>query len=214
MPLIRTIQIDPGTLLGVWQIAEPADFFEERVQVQASIHHPHKRLQHLAGRYLLTSLFADFPLADIRISNNRKPVLTDGRFHFSISHCGDYAAAIISRHGSVGIDIEEMQPTIEKIAPKFLNRAERAFIDPLRALAHKTICWSAKEAVYKWYGHGGIDFKEHIRLQPFPCRPAGLIHCHFHKGGDQAVLQLQYLLEDKLCLAWTLAADAVPAGAK
>lgn len=207
MPLIRTIQIDPETRLGVWQIEESADFFETRVQVQSTIHHPHKRLQHLAGRYLLTSLFADFPIADIRITHNRKPVLTDGRFHFSISHCEDYAAAIISRTCSVGIDIERMQPTIEKISGKFLNDAERAFIDPTRELAHKTICWSAKEAVYKWYGLGGIDFRADICLQPFPCRPAGFIHCDFEKGDDKALLHLQYLLEDDLCLAWTLATE-------
>ncbi len=207
MPLIRTIQIDPGTRLGVWKIAESADFFEERVQVQSYIHHPHKRLQHLAGRYLLTSLFTDFPVSDIRISNSRKPVITDGRFHFSISHCEDYAAAIISRHASVGIDIEKMQPTIEKISAKFLSEQERAFIDPVRTLAHKTICWSAKEEVYKWYGHGGIDFKENIRLQVFPCRPTGHIHCQFEKGADKAMLQLQYLLENDICLAWTLVAE-------
>ena len=30
-----------------------------------------------------------------------------------------------------------------------------------------TLCWSGKEAVYKWYGLGGVDFKEHIRLRQF-----------------------------------------------
>jgi hypothetical protein len=28
-----------------------------------------------------------------------------------------------------------------------------------------TLCWSAKEAIYKWYGNGGVDFKKHIQLK-------------------------------------------------
>ena len=208
MPLIRTIQMDQGTRLGVWKIGEQEheSFFRSRVNISPEIHHPHKRLQHFAGRYLLLELFPDFPIKEIRVMNSRKPVLQCNSFHFSISHCRDYVAAIVSKKAAVGIDIEAMQPKIEKVAHKFLRPEERAFMDPHHTLAHKTICWSAKEAVYKWYGLGSIDFKEHIQLEPFLFQPAGFISCNFNRLDTNARLYLQYYImegEEGMCLAWT-----------
>lgn len=203
MPLIRTIQINPGTRLGVWKISEEEDFFREKVNISPAIHHPHKRLQHFAGRYLLLTLFPGFPIGNIQIMHSRKPYLECNSFHFSISHCGDFVAAIVSQNGAVGIDIEQVQPKIEKVSHKFLSPEERAFIDPLQSLPHKTVCWSAKEAVYKWYGLGSVDFKENMVLEPFTFQPNGFITCNFNKADKNARLYLQYLLENGLCLTWT-----------
>jgi phosphopantetheinyl transferase len=198
--------MDPGTRLGVWKIGEQEDFFRSRVNISAEIHHPHKRLQHFAGRYLLLELFPDFPIREIRITNSRKPVLQSNSFHFSISHCRDYVAAIVSKKTAVGIDIEAMQPKVERVSHKFLSPDEQAFMDARNTLAHKTICWSAKEAVYKWYGLGGIDFKEDIHLEPFRFQPAGFISCNFNRLDTNARLYLQYYImegEEGMCLAWT-----------
>lgn len=196
--------MDRDTKLGVWKIGEEEDFFRTRVNISPEIHHPHKRLQHFAGRYLLLALFPDFPVADIRIMDSRKPYLHGNHFHFSISHCGDHVAAVISRQRAVGIDIETVKEKIATVAHKFLGPAEQAFIHPHHALVHKTICWSAKEAVFKWYGLGSVDFKEHMRLEPFPFQPAGFITCNFNKTDKIARLYLQYLLDGEMCLAWTV----------
>jgi phosphopantetheinyl transferase len=198
--------MDPGTRLGVWKIGEQEAFFRSRVNISPEIHHPHKRLQHFAGRYLLLELFPEFPVKDIRIMNSRKPYLESNSFHFSISHCQDYVAAIISKKSTVGIDIEAIQPKIERVSHKFLSPPERVFMDPEQTLAHKTICWCAKEAVYKWYGLGGIDFKEDIHLEPFSFQPAGFISCNFNRLDTNARLYLQYYIiegEEGMCIAWT-----------
>ncbi|QHS60122.1 4'-phosphopantetheinyl transferase family protein [Chitinophaga agri] len=207
MPLIRTIQINPACRLGVWRIAEDEAFFREKVNISPAIHHPHKRLQHFAGRYLLQELFPGFPLSSIQIMQSRKPYLECNTLHFSISHCGDNIAAIVSSEGAVGIDIEEVKPKIEAVSHKFLSPEESAFIDPVNALPHKTICWSAKEAVYKWYGLGSVDFKENMQLAPFIFQPRGFLTCNFNKADKNARLYLQYLLEDGLCLTWTNASE-------
>lgn len=203
MPLIRTIQIDPETRLGVWKIEEQEDFFRTRVTISRDIHHLHKRLQHFAGRYLLVTLFPGFPMQQITVSNSRKPVLMCDSHHFSISHCGDHVAAIVSTKAAVGIDIESVQDKIERVSHKFLSPAERTFIDPAHALPHKTICWSAKEAMFKWYGLGSVDFKENMRLQPFVYQQAGFITADFMKQDSNTRLYLQYIMENDLCLAWT-----------
>jgi len=61
VPLFYQHTINATTKLGIWQIEEEESFFLAKVPLQRNITHPHKRLQHLAGRYLLQYLFPDFP---------------------------------------------------------------------------------------------------------------------------------------------------------
>lgn len=128
MPLYFQQDIDETTRLALWKIEEEEAFFSQHVPLQRAITHPHKRLQHLAGRYLLKYLFSDFPIALIQIADTRKPYLKDEVYHFSISHCGDFAGVIVSKNRRVGIDIELFTPKIEKIAHKFVTDVEWAVL--------------------------------------------------------------------------------------
>ena len=123
MPLFYQHNINETSKLAVWHITEPEEFFLRSVPLKRDVSHAQKRLQHLAGRYLLRELFPDFPLEEILIADTRKPYLADEKYHFSISHFGHYAAAIASRTSRVGVDIEKASPTIEKIRNKFLSAA-------------------------------------------------------------------------------------------
>ena len=106
MPIFYQQDIDTYTRLAIWKLEEAEDFFLKAVPLQREITHPHKRLQHLAGRWLLKYLFPEFPLELIRIADTRKPFLENEIFHFTISHCVDYAAVIVSEKCRVGVDIE------------------------------------------------------------------------------------------------------------
>jgi 4'-phosphopantetheinyl transferase EntD len=177
MPIVYQHNINESTKLAVWHITEPDYFFLEKVPIKKDVSHPHKRLQHLAGRYLLPVLFDDFPLEEILIADTRKPFLENEQYHFSISHCGDYAAAIASRNERVGIDIELVTPKIERVRHKFINEDEMLFLNAeykafLEQFGMKeklemeflTLLWSAKESIFKWYGSGQMDFKQHMQL--------------------------------------------------
>ena len=177
MPVFFQHQINDTTRLGIWKIEESEDFFKGNVPLHRNVTHPHKRLQHLAGRFLLQFLFPDFPYDLIQIADTRKPFLPNEQFHFSISHCGDYAAAIVSSDKRVGIDIELVTPRIEKVADKFLHSVEDNFfnedylsylkqwnLDRQVRLEFLTLIWTSKEAIYKWYGNGEMDFKNHMQL--------------------------------------------------
>jgi phosphopantetheinyl transferase len=167
MPLVYHHQINNYTKIGVWHITEVENFFLQKVPLQRAITHPHKRLQHLAGRLLLLELFPFFPLELIQIADTRKPFLKDEAFHFSISHCGDYAAAIVSTHNRVGVDIEIPSPKIERIQHKFITSIEKEILDSLvmeSDLERLTMAWSIKEAMFKWEGIGEIDFKKHMQI--------------------------------------------------
>ena len=115
MPLFFQHSINATTKLGIWKIEEPESFFLQHVPLQRSITHPHKRLQHLAGRYLLKYFFSDFPHHEILIADTRKPYLPYEQYHFSISHCGSFAAAIVSSTNRIGIDIEIPCEKVERI---------------------------------------------------------------------------------------------------
>ena len=106
MPLFYQHNINENSRVGIWQIAEGERFFLAKVPLKKDVSHPHKRLQHLAGRYLLPELFPDFPLEEIVIADTKKPFLENEKYHFSISHCGNFAAAIVSSRDRVGVDIE------------------------------------------------------------------------------------------------------------
>ena len=211
MPIFFQHQINETTRLGIWKIEETEEFFISNVPLQNEVTHPHKRLQHLAGRFLLQFLLPDFPYELIRIANTRKPFLPNEKYHFSISHCGDYAAAIVSSNQRVGIDIEIPTAKIERIKEKFLNEEEFKIFNIQYSMFNSqlptpdskltTLLWSAKESVFKWYGHGKVDFRQHIQLEQ---QHEGLqtINCYFAKTNQQLIIH--YRPFEHLVLAWVM----------
>ena len=200
MPLFYQHNINESAKLAVWHIEEPEAFFLEKVHLHKEIHHQHKRLQHLAGRHLLQVLHPDFPVHEIEIAESNKPVLSNEAFHFSISHCGDYAAAIISENESAGIDVEIVTRKIDLVKNKFLSGEE------LRLLPSDTkfltLAWNCKEAVYKWYGKGGVDFKNNIHIHDITVTGTrGIIDCTFIKEAEKE-LCIHFRLFENLSLAW------------
>jgi phosphopantetheinyl transferase len=201
MPIFYQQDIDEGTRLGIWKIEEEESFFRKEVPSQKDITHPHKRLQHLAGRYLLKYLFPSFPVSLIKIADTKKPFLEDEAYHFSISHCDEWAAAIVSKTGRVGVDVELPSFKIDRIKNKFLHEEETTFLNPEFSITQLTLMWCCKEAVFKWWSYGGVDFSEKIRLQPFQLQPSGELNVQFLLG-DTGGLKLQYKIFEKFCLAW------------
>ena len=203
--------INAGTKIGIWRIEEPEDFFLQKVPLKKHVSHPYKRLQHLAGRYLLPELFEDFPLKDIQVADTRKPYLEKEQYHFSISHCGNYAAALVSDRHRVGVDIELVTPRIVSISHKFLHDDEKAFLSdweqlPKIHLELTTVMWSAKESIYKWFGEGQLDFRNHMQLKgPLIFRSDESIQLPF---GFNKEIQVDMCVEAKLfeplVLAWVL----------
>lgn len=167
MSLFFQQNINEQTSLGIWLIEEEESFFLESAQLHREITHPQKRRQHLAGRYILKMLYPEFPLQDIQIAETRKPFLPDDPFHFSISHSGNYAAAIVSTKDRVGVDVEMYTPRVMRILHKFLKEEEIGLMNDHQANPYvlETMLWSVKESVYKWHGVGEVDFREHMNIK-------------------------------------------------
>jgi hypothetical protein len=215
--------IDENTRLAIWKIEEAEGFFLSKVPLQREITHPHKRLQHLAGRYLLKYLFADFPIELIRIADTRKPYLEDEAYHFSISHCSDFAAVIVSKDKRVGVDIEMVSEKIGRIRHKFVSEEEEgvvhgpwSMVDSHPASQHlnlpmyqpinsSTLIWSCKEAAFKWYGWGGVDFREHMKIKRIiPANGNQFETIMIFQKKEALFLNLYTLFFDSLCLSYVI----------
>ncbi len=171
-----------------------------------AISHPHKRLQHLAGRYLLRQLYPVFPLKLIRVADTNKPYLHDEAFHFSISHCGDYAASIVSSKNRVGTDIEVIQPKIYDIRYKFLTESELLLLENVTRPFPETLtlCWSIKEAIFKWYGAGKVDFRGHMHIKEIIFSDdLFTAQCLFNKH-EEIALQVEGVFFNHNCLTWVV----------
>ena len=203
MPLVYQQNINATTKIAVWHITEPEDFFLAVVPVQREIKHWHKRLQHLAGRILLKEMYPDFPVQLIQIADTKKPYLENEPFHFSISHGGDYAAAMVSKTHRVGVDVELLNEKIEQIQHKFIYEAELQVLNvqsPMPAIQCLTLYWSIKESVFKWWGRGQVDFKKDITLKSISGLPEqGIVHCIFK---EEFELQVRYLFFSDTFLTW------------
>jgi phosphopantetheinyl transferase len=209
MPLVYQQNINEATKLAIWHITEGEDFFLLEVPLQRSITHPHKRLQHLAGRFLLKVLFPDFPHSMIQIADTRKPFLKDEAYHFSISHCGDFAAAIVSTKNRVGVDIELYNEKVERVKHKFLSEDEQLLLQKSNAVNDLpfiqilTAAWSIKETIFKWEGKGELDFKEHMQIRSLEITSIESADtlCELSKY-DRVQLNVQVKFLSQLVLAW------------
>ncbi len=205
MPLVYQQNINAVTKVAVWHITESEEFFLAQVPLQREIRHWHKRLQHLAGRLLLKEMYTDFPVDLILIADTKKPYLENEPYHFSISHCGDYAAVIVSRIFRVGVDVERINLKIQQIQQKFTNKKELEIFHIKHAVTNVyclTLYWCVKEAVYKWWGSGGVDFKRHILIKEVSGDVGdGIVYCLFK---NKTKLAVHYIFFENNFLTWVL----------
>lgn len=98
----------------------------------------------------------------------KKPVLNNG--YISLSHCKKGVAAVFSEELEVGIDIETKRENLTRIAQKFTTEEELTRFDcePHTALQ---FIWGIKESLFKLYGYGSVDFKEHLEITAFEWDP-------------------------------------------
>lgn len=206
MPLFFQHSINDYSELAVWKITEPEDFFFQEAGIVPPINNPHKRLQHLAGRYLLKLIEPSFPINKIEILQSKKPHLPGKEFHFSISHCRDFVAAFISLH-PVGIDIELVDEKVNRIKNKFLSEDEMQLLDGLNDadyLKTLTLFWSCKEAMFKWYGKGRVDFRKNILLKNILYKSDGGYVQAIFKKQYETYLKIQFCFLNDLCVTWVL----------
>ncbi|MCB0697194.1 MAG: 4'-phosphopantetheinyl transferase superfamily protein [Chitinophagaceae bacterium] len=165
MPLYREWSSDAYSLAAIWKIEEPESFFTERTGIISDIKNEKRRMERLAGRFLLKYLKQDFPLLNIYSDEHDKPRINNNDYFFSISHSWPYVAAVVSPYVECGIDIQCWHPRMEALQHKFLSEQEQKLFHNDPKLI--TLAWSAKEAAYKWQGRRGVEFIDHLPIEKY-----------------------------------------------
>ena len=209
MPIIKETALLHETKLGVWNIIEPKEFFLSKLILNETdkialgkIKRQQKYLQWLASRYLIKIFINTVDDVQLFYDDQGKPFLNN--YHLSISHSHDMVVVLMSKHASVGIDIEKIQHKIENIAQKFMHNDEISNLKKDFSKEHLYVYWSVKEAVYKLIGQKGLNFKEHIRIQPFDYKEKGRVDVSIVKNDFSQVLQVLYEKTHNYMLAYVV----------
>lgn len=178
MPLIVNETKNEHIKFGVWEITEDLDFFLKNVNLTPNeqimfrgLVTERRKIQWLCYRLLIKQLLNIQRVIDIVYDYNGKPRILDMDIQISVSHSGNYVAAIASDGPQIGIDIEKLQARIDRVLHKFLNEDEIQHLQDDNTIEHKTTCWCAKEALFKIFGQKQIDFKKNIHLDSFIYKP-------------------------------------------
>jgi 4'-phosphopantetheinyl transferase len=174
MPLCHEIVPKPGVHSAIWHITETVDdllasiqLSEEEMARFLTYTNEQRKKQWLAYRNILRHLVPETHPANLLYDNHGKPSLCAAPGFISVSHAGNYAAAVYSREQPVGIDIEQLRDRIERVKNRFLSDRELEAINDENQLEKLYILWGAKEAIYKLHGGPDVDFRNDIYIHPF-----------------------------------------------
>ncbi len=126
------------------------------------IKHPQKKREFLASRLALAELSSKYRIT----YQDRIPYLDNGHY-ISLTHAHNVAAAVLSKEFVVGIDVELQREQLFRISDKFLHPEEKMLIRPNRVLEDLHVYWGAKEALFKIWKKGEVDFSHELRVDPF-----------------------------------------------
>lgn len=211
MPVIEDISANEHTRVMVWFINEPEAELKAQLQLSAeelthleSIRVEQKRLQWLASRILIRIMVDSPKFILMHKTNNGQPVLTELGYHVSISHCGNYAAVILSKTSRVGIDVEEITDRVLSIRHKFIGEQEMMWLFNEKDTMRTLLVWSAKETIYKWHAKGQVDFRRNIFLENFDLSQNGIISAVFRKAEETRPLLVNYRCYPDFVLTWLI----------
>jgi 4'-phosphopantetheinyl transferase len=172
MPLIYNQRTASGAVVGVWQIAESAaelmlllPLDDDQLALLNSFSRETRKCEWLASRLVLMGIMGQNVKLGYR--HNGAPFLENAQGFISLSHTKGFAAAIYHPSQPVGIDIEYPSDRVLKVTDRFLSADEQAFIPVSEATVYQTVCWCAKEAMYKWWGRSNVTFNTDLRLESF-----------------------------------------------
>ena len=179
---ILSITEENNCKIAIWKITETLDKLLQLSHVinTANFNTEKRKKEWIASRLLLNEINPDY---SISYNTFGAPELSNGSF-ISISHSKRLATIIISEQ-QVGIDIEEISEKALRVSSKFVST------NNLKALTAEkaTLIWCCKEAIFKWYQKGGIDFITDIKLHPFKSLEKGEITAKFRD--TQLILHYQ-----------------------
>ena len=145
--------------LHLWNLTESIDSWIQLAEANAysfKNNPPNRRdIERFATFLLLKEIQLE---GQIQYNELGKPLLKDGRF-ISISHDKKFVG-IILHESEVGLDIQNSEERIHRIASKFCNEEE---LSQFYSIEDRTAIWCTKEAIFKFFGTD-VPFAESITV--------------------------------------------------
>ena len=169
MPLYQHSLLHTGASVWIWHLTETLSdlqwfLSDEDFNAICRLYHlPSRRLQKMITRLLLDKLESPHRI-DIQYDELGKPELKGIPGTVSISHSREHIGLLYHPTRQAGLDLEEVSPRIMKIASRFLHPVEKLWIRKEQELADTALVWSAKEALFKTIGGGGIHFAQDLLI--------------------------------------------------
>lgn len=208
MPVEDIITVNNKVSIGLWKITESPEGLQDQIcltkeeeQTFKTLVNENRQKHWLSYRALLSKMLGRERL-DILYDNYGKPYLADKSHHISVSHAGDYAAAIYSPVFRVGIDIEKITKRIEKIRDRFMNEHEISNLKKGYDLSELYLYWSAKEALYKLYGKRNLDFRHQITCQQLKPAVKGSFKGTLSLSGKEYLFTFYYRIIENYSLVY------------
>jgi phosphopantetheinyl transferase len=207
--LLRKEHIDGDGLIGIGKITDNHQALlhslpqtQQRVAEEyiSKMRSKRRVIEWLTSRVLLFELLGEEKIIDNRPDG--RPFLIDGSYKISISHTKDYAAVLLHKQFSVGIDVETISERVSKLADKFISKSE--YIDHSQQVIHQLLHWSAKETMFKMMEESEIDFKDHLHIHPFHPGEKGVFQASESKTPQQKMFQIHYEVLPDAVLTWAV----------
>ncbi len=151
-------------LTDAWHERLRATLSADEVDRASRFLKPQHRRRFEAARGVLRDILSRYeqrPAAALPLATGAfgKPLLSDSRLRFNVSHSGAHALFGVSRDRDVGVDIEAIDPrrADDRIAERYFSEAECAALQHLPTAARDAAffrCWTRKEAYLKAIGTG------------------------------------------------------------
>lgn len=123
----------------------------------SSIHHPEKKIEFAASRYLKHHLFGE---ANITYNSTGAPEI-EGVGFISISHCNSHVVIATCTEHLIGVDIEEIREKSVKTSRRFITDEEKSYFDQT-SKREMSVLWSFKECLYKLSDRNQLLFQRDI----------------------------------------------------
>lgn len=91
------------------------------------------------------------------------PTVDAPNIHISVSHSCDRVAVLFSNR-ECAVDIECRERNFRRVSTRYLSVSEQSIAEHYDIYAEM---WCAKEALYKLYKKGNLDFVEHISIHEY-----------------------------------------------
>jgi len=207
MPIFKQIQINDSCRLIVWNTTEPLKELLKNVHLTASelvrlnsFGSESRKIEFAATRGLVQFSLGQGVL--IENDTHGKPHLINSDLNISISHTKSYVGILIGNKHFVALDMEYLSDRVNRIANRFLSKAELNNIENKNQVLHLYQHWCAKECLIKMYGKKDIHLINELKISPFSSSDSNFFG-EICRADFSETYTFQYLQFDKHLLVYS-----------